>query len=683
MPRFPADMGCARFCVFALAMTVVGARASSSSTSLTSSNDTLDLPPTATHGARPVTPESGVHRIEGAALRRFATLEDALASLPGFHVRRAGGLGGYSELSFRGARASAVEVFVDGVRLNQDGDGPPDLSKWPSLWFTSLEARTGFDAAGSSSGTLARIDLSTRSDHSAEAHARAGSFGTIEAAAQVQTEFGRGRPAEPGWRWTFGVEGQSARNDYPVNSDNGTVYNPDDDVVWNMDNNAYRSRGARAAARHGDGSRSQSFSLLWLDSRKEYPGLFASSSHAYTLRTDWLAAWRMTRSFLERDEQGGAAAVFEAGVQARRFEDSYHDPGQTLGTFSFEQARVSHAVEADAAVGLPLLVRGFGDWSVRSDVRLRAENVDPTVTPNTQHMTSPAAQRYEAGGGLRATVLLPAALIVVAEVRPALIRFNADGVRPFPSGPLSAPVSEVFTPVAMRLAFEANTRMGVWSALLRREPRPPSTAEYLGDNNGIQHNPELQAEENRSASLSYRIASANGPRTASLQTTVYANTYNSPIRLAARGASPFLRYENGADYRAFGAEWSAYASTGLFEGMLSLSAQDAEILEGLDAGNRPAHLSEVEAHAETYLKPVTGSRLGPVLDFRGPYYPGEANIPDSRRAAEWDLGAHVDYEHGRVRFALDGRNILDHRTRDFAYSPRSGRSWSALISLSL
>lgn len=646
--------------------------------------DTLDLPATATRGARAVTPAEGIHRLEGEALRRFATLEDALASLPGFRVRRAGGIGGYSELSFRGARASAVAVYVDGIRLNQDGDGAPDLSKWPALWFSSLAARTGFDAAGGAPGALARIDLSTRSAHRAEAHARAGSFGTGEIAGQASHPLG----FAPGWTLTAGAQGQSARNDYPVFSDNGTLYNPDDDATWRMGNNAHASRGARAAARREDPDGSQELSILWLDSRKEYPGLFPSTARAHTLRTDWLAAWRIARSFGASSGEGDSRAFWEAGAQARRLEDSYRDPNKSLGAFSFEQARASTAAEIDAALTVPL---GDGRLETGADARLRAEDVEPTKKPFTQEMASPAAERYEAGAGLRiqarALPLLPEPLSLAVEAGPAWIRFRADGVRSFPSGPVGAPVSETFAPLALRAAAEWPTRAGTWGLVARREPRAPSTGEFLGDNNGIQHNPGLRAEETRALSLLHDVSFGNAERrsawVAGLKTSLYANLYDDPIRLAQRGASPFLRHENGADYRALGAEASARAATGLFEALLSLSLQDAEITHGFDKGKRPAYLSEVEAHAEAFLKPSPGARIGPLLDFRGPYYPGDANLPVSRREAEWELGAHASLARGPARLALDARNLLDRRYEDFAHSPRSGRSWSLTLSLVL
>ncbi len=676
--------------------------------------DTLDLPSAATRGTRVASPAAGAHHLDAASLRRFATLEDALASLPGFRVRRAGGLGGYSELSFRGARASVVEVYVDGVRLNQDGDGAPDLAKWPALWFSSLTARTGFDAAGASPGALARIDLSTKSAHRVEAHARGASFGTGEAAVQATHA-----PAfAQGWSLTASVQGQAARNDYTVDSDNGTLYNPADDRTWKMDNNAYASRGARAAARRDHARGSQELSVLWLDSRKEYPGRFPSTARAHTLRTDWMAAWRMMRVLgnshgtFASSSLDAARGSWGLSAQARRLEDAYRDPAQTLGPFSFEQARVATSAEIAATLAAPLPVppRG-GAWRAYFDARLRGEDVDPTRTPFTQQLESPAAERAEAGAVVRATAralpALPPALIFTAEARPALIRFRADGVRSFPSEPLSAPVSETFTPVALRAAAEWPTRAGTWGVVARHEPRVPASGEFLGDNNGIQHNPTLKPEEARSVSAlhAFSFGAAEGPYVASnaaagrsreggparpahvwtarVQTTVYANRYDDPIRLAARGTSPFLRHENADGYRTLGVEWSGHAATRLVEAAVALTAQDAAIREGAYEGKRPAYVSEVEAHAEAFLKPVAGARLGTLLDFRSPYHPGDANVPVSRRGAEWEWGAHAGYARGPVRLALDARNLLDRRHQDFAYSPRSGRAWSLTVSLVL
>src|SRR5690606_4046085 len=147
---------------------------------------------------------------------------------------------------------------------------------------------------------------------------------------------------------------------------------------------------------------------------------------------------------------------------------------------------------------------------------------------------------------------------------------------------LSAPVSETFAPLALRAAAEWPTRAGTWGVVARREPRVPSSGEFLGDNNGIQHNPTLKPEEARAVSflhaLRFGSAEVGGesrgdhaarassmPWSARLETSLFLNAYGAPIRLAQRGASPFLRYENGAAYRARGVEASAFGSLPLAE----------------------------------------------------------------------------------------------------------------------
>ena len=91
----------------------------------------------------------------------------------------------------------------------------------------------------------------------------------------------------------------------------------------------------------------------------------------------------------------------------------------------------------------------------------------------------------------------------------------------------------------------------------------------------------------------------------------------------------------------------------------------------------------MQAHAELFWLPLDGLRAGPVLDYRGAYFPGDANIAVARRDAEWEWGAHASWVRGPARAALDLRNLTDRTTRDFAYSPRSGRSWAFTLSLNL
>lgn len=619
----------------------------------------VELPEAETRGRDTPRTTAEAHRIEGEDLRRFASLEEAVASLPGFRVRRQGGLGGYSELSFRGVRASRIDIYVDGIRLNQDGDGAPDLSKWPLLWFSSLEARTGLDPGGAGPGSLARIDLSTHGEDRTGAHVRGGSHSTLETAVTA-----RGQGA---WQWSVGVQGQYGRNDYPFFNDNGTTHNTGDDEITRMENNGYRSRGFRASALRGNGYGRQFFSLIRMESRKEYSGLNGAGSRAHTVRGDWLGAWRL--------ERYGGAVRWETGIQARRFTDSYRDPERTLGHLSHEQGRVSTAVEADARGRVPVSDR----TAFLGDLRLRGETVDPTKTPFSQNMSSPAARRLEAGFGSRIATRPHSSLSLVAEVRVAAIRFGADGVRSYPDAPVAEDVVRTRVPVALRAALEWDTPAGTFGMVARREQRAPSSTELLGDNHGVQANTALRPEE--TLGIGFLHALNHGAWRGRWE--VYWNGHADPIRLGAHGASPFLRYENRADHRVSGLEVSGGWTARRLEIAAALAVARAAITEGLHAGNRPAHHSPAEARAEIFLKPIDGARLGPMLDFRSPWYPGDANIPASRRDAEWEWGAHAGFQRGPASLALDIRNLANRQYRDFVYSPRSGRTWSLRLSLNL
>jgi hypothetical protein len=638
--------------------------------------DTLELPETKTTGRRSAPQEDAVYRLDAAALRRFATLEEALDALPGFRVRRQGGLGGYSELSFRGARAAQVDVYVDGIRLNQDGDASPDLSSWPLLWFSSLEARSGAEAPGGGPGALARIDLSTRDESRANVQMRAGSFATAEASASARA------PVGAGWTLEAGLQGQTARNDHPFLSDNGTTYNPDDDGVWRMDNNAFRSRGVRTALRRERSGSRQSASLLWLDRRKEYPGLFPSSAQAYGTRREWLGAWRL--------ERFAGDLPWETGIQARHVEDAYRDPGQSLGYLSYESARVSTAVEGEAGARM----RPAPQFGARADVGLRAEETKPRVTAHSEGRASPDAARGEAQTGLAFDVdLSPFArgLSAHAEGRQAFIRFRAKRIRGYADTADSEDgysASSNHHPVALRAALQWSLPSQSLSVQVRLEQRAPTSGELLGDNLGILSKLDLRPEETRALSLVHSVGLSSA---LNVQSTLYANTYRDPVRLKAHGASAFMRYENDADYRSVGFESRMALDAARAEGSVSVNLQEASILEGPYKGRQPVYQSPLESHAECFFKSTAGAatraRAGVLADFRSAYFPGDANVPDSRRPAEWEFGAHGDAQFGAgsnvVRLAVEARNLTNRHYRDFLYSPRSGRSYALFASFSL
>ncbi len=658
------SFGVSIFCLMLLCGIVSVAMAASGISS--QDRDTLELPQGSVEGHRAESGTANIHRLNEDELQRFGSLEDALRSIPGFNVREEGGLGGYSELSFRGSDASAVEIYLDGMRLNQEG-GVPDLAKWPLLWFSGIEARSGFDTfSAGATGSLARVDLSTQSEDSShvELHSRIASFSTEEGAATVH---GGGT-----WKWTVAVEGQTAQNDYPFFTDNGTIYNTSDDALLRIKNNAYWSRGARAALQKNNDAWNQTVSAVWMDYRKEYAGIpnTATNPQAYTRRSEWIGAWRM--------QTYPGRSLLEAGIQAHHFNDSYRDPGQSLGYLSYEQARTATSVEADVRTSI-LLTEKF---TMGGDSRLGRESVEPTEKPYNQQIAFPTATRISAQLGATLREKITGYLAFTEEVRASWIQFDADGVGSLPNPDSLTPVSKTSTPFSARVGMQWVSHVGTIEVLGRHEERAPSTLELLGDNNGIRPNLKLEPQKTWMFTLSHDLRKKGFE----FQTTGFWHRYEDPIRLQTEGSSSFLRYGNGATYRAMGAEGAMRFDLTHLETRVTVTAQSLRILEGLYAGNWPAFQSPIAGHAELFWKmksSFASFTTGPILDVQGPYYTGDLNLPDARRSSEIDLGFHLDAKRGRAGLGVDARNLTDHHYQDFAYSVRSGRSYSLTFSINL
>ena len=95
------------------------------------------LAPVHIHASRPnaaadISPEestSPVRVVERSAFEhRITTLADTLADQTGVQIRQAGGLGSLSTVSMRGASGKQVQVFLDGMLLNDPLHGNVDLS---------------------------------------------------------------------------------------------------------------------------------------------------------------------------------------------------------------------------------------------------------------------------------------------------------------------------------------------------------------------------------------------------------------------------------------------------------------------------------------------------------------------------------------------------------------------------
>lgn len=169
--------------------------------------------------------------------RNAVTVEDVIASTPSATITSYGGLGSFSEVSLRGSYSNQVQVYLDGMLLNEANGGAVNLGlvslanvERVETWRSGAPARFGGDAVGGA------INIVTR-DHrtnSGSVSLGYGSFGTM-------TGYGVAGFGTPESHVLVSLDSAASRNDFDYTSDNGTPQNPDDDYTTHRRDNEFRT----------------------------------------------------------------------------------------------------------------------------------------------------------------------------------------------------------------------------------------------------------------------------------------------------------------------------------------------------------------------------------------------------------------------------------------------------------
>lgn len=641
-------------------------------TDIAMTRDTAELPVSRTRASSAATP--GVQVLTLEDLLRRENLAEALKSVPGFRIRSQGGLGGYSEAWFRGSDGRQISVYLDGVPLNSSLDPSMDLGKIPLLMIREMEVdRGGMGADGDPEGGAAAIRLSTLPLGNAPVSiaGRLSSFGGQEAA--LAGKAGSGNSAV-----YLGAGAQAARNGYPFPSDNGTRYQGGDDSRVEMSNNAYAGRYlAMAWHDHGGGGRLKALSIRYDSHRKEYPGIYTDDSRAFTDHEELVAHARLLDSLPLPLVQG-----LSLGAMARFASDGFRDPDRSLGYASYSLDRESRLFSAS----LGLSARLPAGAGLRLGSRAGYEESDSREEEGFQEYPSPDARRFFAEPTVSLTAPLGRGVSARADGVQTLELLESENVGGIAGMRAPMPFERDAGGRTLRLAFawqgDGAHRGGFALAGLSAEAeaveRLPALYEILGDNNGVMKNMNLGQQKTYGASLEAVLLA--GPLRA-VAGPFYQLT-RGPIRLAPRGATNFLHFVNGADYRSLGWETRLDAGGRRWRIGDAFTASLPENLPGgRAAGLRPAYASHVENLADLSISFLPDLWMDVDWEFRTPYYPNDLNLRGTHRPAESLLGAGLRYRKRRLEAAIRGDNLGDEHYRDFAYSPKSGRRFSFRLSM--
>lgn len=168
---------------------------------------------------------------------KAVALPEVLSRGAGVQVKELGGLGSYSTVSIRGTSAEQVKVYLDGIPLNSALGGGVNLGDIPLSNVDRIEVYKGAAPArfgGGSIGGVVNIRTKGIRGYTGNCAVTYGTFGTHKAHFMFSEESG-----------DLGhlIAGEYAKsdNDFPFTDDNGTKYNPDDDVRAHRRNNDFRS----------------------------------------------------------------------------------------------------------------------------------------------------------------------------------------------------------------------------------------------------------------------------------------------------------------------------------------------------------------------------------------------------------------------------------------------------------
>ena len=178
----------------------------------------------------------------------ISNLGDLLGKEVGIQVRNSGGIGGYSQVSLRGASGDQVFVYLDGVLLNDASGGGVDINQIPLNDIAAIEIYRGISPVNFARAGLGGV-INIRTKRST-----AGSSGTVGfglGSFSSKRLFGSlNHKTENNFDLLAFGEYLSSDNDFKFLNNNGTDWNPDDDRRERRNNNEFFRRSMMLKAGH-------------------------------------------------------------------------------------------------------------------------------------------------------------------------------------------------------------------------------------------------------------------------------------------------------------------------------------------------------------------------------------------------------------------------------------------------
>jgi outer membrane cobalamin receptor len=599
--------------------------------------------------------------------RTASSVADVVADTPGAIVTSTGGLGSYTEVSLRGAFPNQVQVFLDGMLLNDSAGGSVNLGTILlapvdriEVWRSGAPAMLGGEAIGGA------VNIHTRdlADTYTTGSVGFGSFKTFQTSAVVAGPQGLSR-------WLVGIDHASSDNDYEYLSDNGTALNPDDDYTSRRKNDQYRNTGALVKYRRLIDASLLEITDQFTDTRKNIPSLqhigVSNASidgfrNVFQIRAShspgWFSPLEFTPVFqtmFNREQYRDPDNQIGWGVQDNRYDTFvavFQTPSKvSLGSFGQlvftplfrrETYRPRHSLEAADPLACERIQLAFAG--------------DATYTPFENRLTLTGSLRRD--------------------------RYASDFEgQPSPANPVTPePVTHSHT------GSQAGASLSItqWCSLKTNYGdtwREPGFFELFGDRGMTVSNPNLKPERvfRRDGGIMLRTTGDGNLFKGSFECARFDNLYRNIIQwyIATAGftepANVGGAWIRGTELIWRGTVVNHLTCTG------SWTLQDSKVTEstrsyheGKKLPNHPERYGVVTL--EGTFKSVTAYWL---VDHKGSFYLDRANQAHRRYPGRTlhNIGITVPIPSLPATCTLTVRNITDECTFDMQGMPKPGRSY--------
>ncbi|MCG8614039.1 MAG: TonB-dependent receptor, partial [Pseudomonadales bacterium] len=596
---------------------------------------------------------------------KLASLPDVLKKQTSIQVRETGGLGSLSFIYLRGSSSQQVNVYLDGVLLNNIVTGLVDLSRISLSQVQSIEIYRGAPPVqfGQSAigGAINITTIHTDHENTGELSLGYGSFGRQKA--DLSLNYRLDRLTIKG---AFGY--QSSDNDFKYTNDNQTPLNPNDDKNQKRNNAAVEMLNGLFALDYAVADEQQiKFGIQHYDKNQDIPDLANTVDNNTTLDSS------LTQINLDYIDNQFDFANYTVGFVYARNKDHYADIQGRIGTGAQNEISVTDsfgiAVNANRRISNHLLAV-MTEW--RYDDYL---NKQATLTQGQQQFSRHALQLsvqdemdFMENRGL-----------LQLGIRFQDLQDKGD-----------QPVTEndgFIKDHNNYFSWQSGVRVDLtdWLTVksnLSRGTRVPRLTEKFGDRGLFKGNPDLVAEEAINADIGFQATFAhNNLGDLSLGTAYFQRWLDNAI-VTTYDSQGVGKYENISEAEIRGIELEARYDPAHWLALNSRTTiQDTENTSNI-IGQKGKNLAGNYELAQYLSLLFTYDRYSAQVEYEhesGGFYDNTEAVPIPDRdqinlTLKWNA-AH----QGRTRLTLELKNITDENFEAFNGYPNPGRHFLASV----